>query len=134
MLKKEYADDLLNKAIAHVGAAQKTLTDELSAVLDKIEKMEKEFKTAGGADRIVLNNLISYYNKQKHNLGELFLSPYFARCDLINKNNMTNILRFAKFSFPRENIYSWIAPAAKLRFENLGQVSYTRPDKQSEQG
>lgn len=134
MLKKEYADDLLNIAIAHVGATRKTLTDELSVVRDKLAKMEKEFRTAQGAERIVLDNLIHYYNKQAHSLEELILSPYFARCDLANTQGVENVLRFAKFSFPQENIYSWVAPAAKLRFENLGQVSYQRPDKKLETG
>jgi len=35
-------------------------------------------------------------------------------------------LYFGKFSFSEEEVYSWIAPASAMRFEEQGKVMYLR--------
>jgi DNA helicase-2/ATP-dependent DNA helicase PcrA len=52
-------------------------------------------------------------------------TPYFSRCDLIlNGTNEIKTFYFGKFLFSPENIYSWVAPAAKVRFEDIGEFDF----------
>ncbi len=41
---------------------------------------------------------------------------------------------FSKFGFDKKLIYSWIAPASAIRFENPGKVQYRRPDGNLQKG
>lgn len=52
-------------------------------------------------------------------------TPYFSKCEvLLYGTNEIQTFYFAKFPFFEENIYSWIAPAAKMRFEDIGEFEF----------
>ena len=52
-------------------------------------------------------------------------TPYFSRCEVIvSGTNEVQTFYFAKFPFFPENIYSWIAPAARMRFEEIGEFNF----------
>jgi DNA helicase IV len=56
-------------------------------------------------------------------------SPYFVRCDIkfIGRQG-TSTFYFGKFGYQQENIFSWIVPAAVMRFEEPGKFSYKSPN------
>lgn len=82
----------------------------------------------------VAEQILEAHNKvQIENLKQLYPSPYFTRCDFIS-NSTTKEMYFGKFSFSDENIYSWVTPAATLRFDRPGPASYDRPDGKTQSG
>lgn len=87
------------------------------------------------SDKLVLARMSAHYGKRKKELSQLHLSPYFIRCDVVYENSEEKqVLYFGKFSFSDESIYSWITPAATIRFEQPGDVSYIRPDGNMQKG
>ena len=67
--------------------------------------------------------------KREEELEQLYGSPFFTKCVLAHpKENKTQTLFFSKHQFSTEDIFSWVAPIASIRFEQPGDISYTRPD------
>ncbi|MFH1187695.1 MAG: AAA family ATPase, partial [bacterium] len=83
----------------------------------------------------VLARMSAHYNKRKKELSHLQSSPYFIRCDVVYENSEEGqTLYFGKFLFSDESVYSWITPAAVIRFEQPGDISYIRPDGNIQKG
>lgn len=80
------------------------------------EALMQDVLAAMGVD-IHTQNIENY----KHLQG----TPYFSKCEvLLYGTNEIQTFYFAKFPFFEENIYSWIAPAAKMRFEDIGEFEF----------
>jgi len=105
------------------------VTDKwLSVAMDK-------HRNVHGSDRIVEGQLIEYNKSRLEELNYLASSPYFVRCDILMEGkNEEEILYFGKFGYSQENIYSWVVPASSVRFEEPGEVKYTRPDGTMQRG
>lgn len=56
-------------------------------------------------------------------------SPYFAELEVTFDNGERKAAKFGKYSLPQADIYSWIAPIARLRFKNCGVCTYKTPEK-----
>jgi len=94
-----------------------------------LQTAKEKYHRLSGADKIVETQLIQFNDKRLEELHYLKSSPYFVRCDVVMENeNKETTLYFGKFSFSEGSIYSWVVPASAIRFENPGQVQYTRPD------
>lgn len=89
--------------------------------------MSKDATRMSGSDAIVQRRLIAHFQEQAGNFKQLYPSPYFTFCEF-EKDGEIKPMYFGKFSFRDEGIYSWITPAATLRFEKPGPASYMRPD------
>lgn len=67
--------------------------------------------------------------KREQELEQIYGSPFFTKCILVYpEENKTQTLFFGKHQFSSEDIFSWVAPIASIRFEQPGDISYTRPD------
>ena len=105
--------------------------EKLHAVISHRDQKTKEM--AKGAlslakDDAWVQQYLAWHNQlQVENLKLLYPSPYFTRCDF-EVNGEKKEIYIGKFSFADERIYSWVSPAATLRFENTGLASYKRPD------
>ncbi|EKE22243.1 MAG: hypothetical protein ACD_7C00016G0004 [uncultured bacterium] len=116
--------------------AKKHLTNVCIGIKNGLKETKKvlkisteKFSGLSYAEQMVESGIIAYSKKRIDELGHLEGSPYFVRCDVIfNKNEKEKSIYFAKFGFDKKSIYSWIAPASMMRFENPGDVSYRRPD------
>jgi DNA helicase IV len=60
-------------------------------------------------------------------------SPYFNKCEC-SFEGKPKTYYFGKFSLAEESVYSWIVPAATMRFENPGNISYKLPDGRIRKG
>ena len=100
---------------------------------NRTDNMKKERSGIILSDAIAQQILMAHNQDQIENLKQLYPSPYFTRCDF-TINDEQKIMYFGKFSFSDESIYSWITPAAALRFENPGVASYGRPDGKTQTG
>ncbi len=124
-MNQEAKNTLLSSAKAHLAGLQQKITDKITYREKRAKSNQKADVTLSDA---VAQQILSAHNyEQIENLKQLYPSPYFTRCDFTT-NGEQKIMYFSKFSFSDENIYSWITPAAALRFENPGTASYSRPD------
>lgn len=125
---------LLSEVQAHLRGVQEYMKQALQVIDMTFEKQKDSLKRLGGTEKQV-QYVLSQYNKQRlKELHDLYPSPYFVRCDVAHISGDPEQYYFAKFSFPEAGIYSWITPAARMRFESPGDVSYTRPDGSEKTG
>lgn len=130
-MNQEAKNTLLSSAKTHLEGLQQKITDKITYREKRARSNQKADVTLSDA---VAQQILSAHNyEQIENLKQLYPSPYFTRCDFTT-NGEQKIMYFSKFSFSDENIYSWITPAAALRFENPGTASYARPDGSNHSG
>jgi len=124
---------ILEKTRAHIDYIRKKIIETVEFRETQSDSMKKDARHLLPGDAFAQYRILAHNQENIGNLKQLYPSPYFTRCEFeINGEN--KIMYFAKFSFSDEKIYSWITPAATLRFENPGTASYTRPDGQIQSG
>lgn len=117
---------ILTKAIQHVKhivlAIKLHKKKVASSIVDIQDKLKKRCRAD---DRYIYEKLIESHQDRRGELKHLQCSPYFVRCDCkFNDENKVKRLYFGKFNFCEKNIYSWVARASSIRFENPGAFSY----------
>jgi DNA helicase IV len=128
-------ESILNKAIQHIQYIQSKVENAIEQIKQIQNKKAKEIRSLSAGDQIMVMRLLSYYKNNEKELSQIYPSPYFVRCEVDYGDAKGNqILYFGKFSFSEEFIYSWITPAATIRFEQPGEVSYIRPDGEVQKG
>jgi len=132
-MNEETKKNLLNQTREHIDSIREKITTDIQHREGKDKVMKKEAINMLPGDAITTRILAGHNNEQAENLRQLFPSPYFTRCEF-EINGEKKVMYFAKFSFSNEKIYSWITPAATLRFEDLGPTSYARPDGKIQSG
>ncbi len=128
-------NQILSLARAGVEAAIGVLSRSRQQLLETIARSQSDARTLSSGDQLIEERLREHYQRRLSELGHLIKSPYFVRCQvrLTGEAKLTDFY-FAKFGFSEESIYSWIVPAASLRFEEPGLVSYRRPDGRLQTG
>ncbi|OGH88267.1 MAG: hypothetical protein A3J93_01970 [Candidatus Magasanikbacteria bacterium RIFOXYC2_FULL_42_28] len=126
-MKEELKKQFLDKARTHVNHVREKITGDIARRETKGTVMKKTAQALHPGDAIAQYTIAAHNDVQIENLKQLYPSPYFTRCEF-KINDETKTMYFGKFSFNDEKIYSWVTPAAALRFENPGTASYTRPD------
>lgn len=127
-MKELIKQQLLNQAKEHIDYVREKIASAIISGKEKGVRMVSDLKKSiSSDDRIVRNVLMRYHNETTENLHQVYSSPYFARCDF-KVDGEKKEFYISKFSFSEGNIYSWITPIAMLRFENMGEASYIRPN------
>lgn len=126
-MREAQKQNLLTQAKKHISNLRAKILVAIGSKSAQSETMSKRAIKMSAGDSITERRLVAHYQESVENLRQLHPSPYFARCDF-KVNGVERVMYFGKFSFSEENIYSWITPAATLRFESPGMASYTRPD------
>lgn len=97
----------------------------LPEVEEKIVAIQRELKQRYALDdKVIQRNLYAIALRQREALQNAGGSPYFSRCDLHEKKGKDTSWYFGKFAIPELGIYSWVSPAARMRFEKPGPVAY----------
>ena len=66
--------------------------------------------------------------KREKELERIYESPFFTKCILeYPDTRKVRTLFFGKHQFADEEIYSWVAPIASIRFERPGDIHFTLP-------
>lgn len=134
-MTKQEKDNFFNNAFEHVKGVRAKIKSAVEQIIKFQNKSVKEINSMSGADKLVLASMSAHYNQRKKELAHLEGSPYFIRCDIVyEKNKERKTLYFGKFAFSQELIYSWITPAAVIRFEQPGEISYFLPDGRAKKG
>lgn len=115
----------------YLADARKTLTSVRCLIKDSLDSFVaiiaglKELSRASSADRLTYETLQQMENVKHNNLLQLYPSPYFHRCQVkFESDSGEKEIFFGKFPFLEANIYSWVSPAATIRFETPGDFSY----------
>lgn len=132
-MTKEQKNILLSKATRHIFEVQNKITETIAAKEAGNLVMSKESIRLSSEDVMVQRKILAIKRENVENLRRLRPSPYFNLCEFV-VNGEKKTLYFSKFSFNEENIYSWITPAASLRFEKPGATGYRRPNGEKIEG
>lgn len=125
--------NILEKTREHIKYIREKIVENIKKREMRGEVMKKDAVHMLPGDALTQYKLAAYNEERVEDLKQLYPAPYFTRCEFeINGEN--KIMYFAKFSYSDEKIYSWIVPAATLRYENPGPTSYTRQDGQIQAG
>jgi len=119
----------LSTAREHAGGIIKKIYDSRVALQDSIYRMMRDARSLSRADQISTEGVAVQLTMRTQELEVLEKSPYFVKCEIQSKEYGKRTYYFSKFHFSDEHIYSWVAPAAMLRFENPGNVSYNVHEK-----
>lgn len=116
------------EAQANVTATVSRLAKAQQERQEKVQELRQKIRAGHSPDRLVELKLLALYEGQTEDLAHLRSAPFVSVCKVMNEQGESEVLRFAKAAFPEERIYSWVAPAAQLRFSTCGRTSYRRPD------
>jgi hypothetical protein len=115
---------LLNEARVNVKDARETIVQEIHTT----EKTIERYKKPNVVDPFVQARLLAHFHERLDQLHHLFPNPFFFRGDVTGLKGKEQTIHFAKFPLIEKGIFSWTSPAARLRFADLGPVSYPLPD------
>lgn len=121
VLKKEV---VLSTALDHLQTTREKITEEIGRVNVSLDY----YRQGRGEDEIVRQKLLGHFSDQLDQLHHLFPSPYFIRCDVTSNQGEKKTLYFSKFSFMEQSIFSWMTAAARVRFSEIGPISYPLTD------
>ena len=122
-------DILLKELKQTILKVQKKILLQKDKVIEQGSKSASEIRSMKSEEQMVYRQIQGHRQERIKELLELSGSPFFAKCTLVQDGQDTKDYYFSKYSFPDENIYSWVAPIASIRFEQPGPVSYTVPGK-----
>lgn len=119
---------LLKNVQNHIRYIQEKISADLETVKKVAHRSITEIGRLRPEDQTVAMQLRGYAVARVEELTHLYGSPYFVKCVVEERETREHrTYYFAKHQLSEESIYSWIAPIAAIRFENLGPVSYTLP-------
>ncbi len=133
----------LKEAQKHINATQKGISARIDQIKDMIKILKKNLSTphfysSDSADKSAeTTDIIKLQNNRQRitELQSLRKSPYFSKCKVqFDNENMCKPLYFSKFSYPQNNIYSWVSPASRIRFQDCGDVGYKLPNEKKRKG
>lgn len=134
-MNQSQKNDILHTARQHVALMHDAILQSLETTTTQIRKGKEDFKTLSPSDQVTMGMLLAYGEKRLGELETLHPSPYFVRCDvLLDGEDRERSIYFAKFPLSEQEIYSWTAPVATIRFEGMGDIVYTLPDGKKQKG
>jgi RecA/RadA recombinase len=116
--QQEHVDDVCDAIAMSQGVAGK-----------KIAELEISMRRPASAERAVEVRLYQHYVAQREVLAAIAGTPYFCRCDVVtDAHDDVTTMYFGKQSYSDAKVYSWVVPAAALRFASIGPASYRTVD------
>jgi DNA helicase IV len=125
MINKE---KILAESKLHLLTVSRKIASEITTVRAKIVKLSQRLKTLSNIEGQVEAVILANSRERATQLEQTTKSPYFVRCDLQFDNEAASKeYYFGKFQLTEENIYSWVAPIAQVRFGMIGRTKYKLP-------
>ena len=126
---------LLARAQSHVIQIRDRIGQKVKEITESAQQIRQKLSKLSPQDQLVHARVLQNQGKRELELGALYPSPYFIKCEIVFEGETDpRIFYFSKFSFSEEHVYSWTSPAAVIRFENPGNVSYVVPEFGSKGG
>ncbi len=129
---------LLTEAQQKLATIGPIIAHQLDVAAENLAQKKIEYHrvaNAGRADQqLLVRQQLAEAQQRTGELTHLKSSPYFFRCDVIFEGKESQTLYFARFPFTDQHIYSWVTPAATMRFEDPGPFLYQVPDGKEQRG
>lgn len=123
-MTSEQKTKYLASASSALNSVRSLISNDLDGYDQRIEVL-KELSQASSASRLTYETLRQMENVKHNHLQQLYPSPYFHQCRVkFESESDEKELFFGKFPYLEVNIYSWVSPAATIRFEKPGQFAY----------
>lgn len=120
-LKKE----LHLKSLEHISIVSHDILNKKKDIDISIKSLRESLRKGGLEDPEILITILLHRLETKQQLDFSYNTPYFVRCDIkFEDENSIETLYFGRFPFMEDKIYSWVAPAAAIRFESPGDFTY----------
>ncbi len=109
---------------------------EGKAELDSlIERKRQNRKNISDRDRFIEAEVLKYNIRRAGELAKMAESPYFFKCLVRFEGAASDEeVLIGKFSLAEKQIYSWFSPVSRLRYEEVGDFSYEKPDGEIRRG
>lgn len=118
-------ETLLAEARQHVSRLTEEIDDAISENERRIYEAKIKIPRLSGPSQEIEVSLYQQRLRTNDGLKLLLDAPYFFRCDADLQNEReTKPIFLSKNSYPEKSIYSWTAPIAALRFEDIGRAKY----------
>lgn len=128
-------EQLLSKARVNVNEVISVIKQAKADLDTLVVKKEAGLKSVSSRDRHIESEVLEYNKKRTEELAVLSGSPYFFKCSVkFDDATEREEVHIGKFNFSEKQIYSWLSPVAKLRFEDIGSFSYARPNGEVKSG
>lgn len=128
-MNEQEKNSLLLRARDNLSRVRQVIAEKLSEARASAKQIETRLPKLFAAELKVQTNLLKGYEKRAAQLGAMYPSPYFVKCSVrFDGETQSRIFYFSKFTLPEEQIYSWVTPAASMRFEAPGAFSYLTPE------
>ncbi|MDB5259064.1 MAG: helicase [Candidatus Taylorbacteria bacterium] len=129
--KKSLLESLRQK----IAEVQQRVVAERTRINELALKPLSEIRSMLPEDQTTAMRLRGNAQWRLQELEQMNKSPFFTKCDITyEKTGKSRAVYFGKHQFTEENIYSWVAPIAAIRFEQPGPVSYKLPRGVIEKG
>ncbi|NQV90156.1 hypothetical protein HQ487_01990 [Candidatus Uhrbacteria bacterium] len=129
-MQQEEKDQILIQAKTQVKETCSLLDHTFQDLAVSVEMRKEDFKHDRITDdKLIFTRLLSYDETRLEELDHLKDSPYFVKCRIKKEgSSQEEDWFFGKFGYKESSIFSWITPAASIRFEKPGTFSYAQPD------
>lgn len=128
-------DWLLSAAKEHLDRTRKRITALIPETKQSIAQKTAGLPSLDADTRYAQEAVIERLKQKIEDLDLLHPSPYFIKCIVrFDTDSTDRIFYFSKLPLTEEDIYSWTAPAAVLRFHEPGQFTYPIPGGNSQNG
>lgn len=122
-------EELLAVQLEHVDVVCDAIAESQNVAGRKIADLEIAMRRPASAERAVEVRLYQHYVAQREALAAIAGTPYFCRCDVMtDAHDDVTTMYFGKQSYSEAKVYSWVVPAAALRFATMGPASYRTVD------
>lgn len=124
-------DQVLLEARQHLDRVSQNISQEMELIRERLDPEAKKAtqEKYESEELAMLEQAVERYSEKRLlELEKLIASPYFQRLDLDFAEHPAQIYYVGKFSDDSQNIISWTAPLASIRFESPGKASYLTPE------
>jgi DNA helicase IV len=125
---EKHKEKLLNSLKLHIDYIRQKILMKLEVTKILAGKSVRDISRMRPEDQAVQMQLKVNAQNRVVELKNLEGSPYFMKCYITDEKGEEKEYFFAKHQFSEESIYSWVAPVASIRFDNIGKTSYKLPD------
>ncbi len=130
---KTIKEELLEKLYTKIDSVKQAVTDQYEKIKPIAFRTESEIARIRKGEREHAMMLKWQAMARYKELQAIESSPFFFKC--VIAHNTVDVrfrnkkeIHFGKYEFSEQNIYSWVAPIAVVRFANPGQTSFKLPN------
>lgn len=128
-------DRLLHAATERLDQTRKRITSLIPETKQSIAQKTAGLPSLDADTRYAREAVIERLKQKIEDLDLLYPSPYFIKCMVrFDTDDTDRIFYFSKLPLTEEDIYSWTAPAAVLRFQEPGAFTYPIPGGNTQSG